>query len=204
MRKMGYCQAETRGWENEARLYVAQKHLTAEMDKNWNSTESAETRQISTSVFLQKLQKDVRIALLTQTEGSVLSSRLTWTITKRQQVNLANFCGPHRMAEFGRDLFRLPCPTALLKQEHLEQRGLLNISKDGDSISFLGNLCQSHLQFKKKKLFSGGNSCVSLCLFASFSVTGHHWRESSSVSLQMFAHVDEIPHCLLFSRLNTL
>lgn len=50
---------------------------------------------------LWNLQNDIRIALLTQNKGPIQSGMLTWTVTKRQQVNLASFCSPHRIKQNG-------------------------------------------------------------------------------------------------------
>ena len=52
------------------------------------------------------------------------------------------------ITEWSRHLWRSSGPTSLLKQGHLEQvartmlRWLLNISKEGDSTTPVGNLCQ--------------------------------------------------------------
>jgi len=54
-----------------------------------------------------------------------------------------------RLVGVGRDLWRSSCPTPLLRQGHPEQlhrpasKWVLNISKDGDSPTSLGNLSPS-------------------------------------------------------------
>lgn len=49
-------------------------------------------------------------------------------------------------------------------QVHIQMA--LNISKDGDSASSLGNLCQYSVTFSKKcSLVLRGNFCVSVCSY---------------------------------------
>jgi len=67
------------------------------------------------------------------------------------------------MVEFVRGLWRLSCPTALLKKGHQEQVAqnhaldqviwLLNISKEGDTTVSVDNLFQCSVTLTVKKCF---------------------------------------------------
>lgn len=88
-----------------------------------------------------------------------------------------------RMDEAGRDL-RSSGPRPLFMQDHVEQavhdhiQMLQNISKDGDSTMFLGNLCQCLVTYTfTQKVFPDVQTEPSVCQFvptASGSVTKQH------------------------------
>ena len=85
---------------------------------------------------------------------------------------------------------------------------ILNISKEGKSITFLGNLFHCSVTHTVKKhclMFRGNLLSASLCLWCC-PVTGHHWKDPGSIftalSLQVFIHMDEILLSLLFFKLN--
>ena len=77
-----------------------------------------------------------------------------------------------RTVEVRRDLWRSPCPTPSSSRDTYSRlprsvfRRLLNISKDGDSATSLGNLCQCSVALIVKKcflMFRWSLLCFSLC-----------------------------------------
>lgn len=88
---------------------------------------------------------------------------------------------------------------------------VFNISRDGDSIAFLGNLCQCTVTLTVKKyflMFRGNPLCFSLCsvlLVLSLGTTEKSLTDSLPFSscLQGYIHITKIPPpSLLFTRLN--
>ena len=104
----------------------------------------------------------------------------------------------HRMAELGRDLCRSSCPATSRRLHRTISRWLLSISKDGDSTTSLGNLCQCRSPSQWKSVSSFVQREPPIFQFVpvvSGPVTGHQWKEPVSVfftpSLQVFEHIDE-------------
>jgi len=77
----------------------------------------------------------------------------------------------HRMAEFGRDLWRWSGPISLLKQGHPELVAQDHVQRafeysPGDSTNSLGNLCQCSVTFMLTKYFLKFRAnclCFSVC-----------------------------------------
>lgn len=88
--------------------------------------------------------------------------------------------GNHRLIDTGRDLLRSSGPALLLKQGHVQCNYrsfpdcFFNISKDGDTITALSNLCQRLVNLRIQKrflMFRGTLQCFSGSLHFGLSLS---------------------------------
>jgi len=125
-------------------------------------------------------------------------------------------CFHPRTVEVGRDLggdlVQAPCSTRATSSQlpRTVSRQLLNISKDGDSITSLGNLCQRLLTLTVKKCFltfRGNLPCFGLCplpLVLSLGTTKKSRAPSPSHRPFGYSHQFRRSHpSFLISRLNS-
>lgn len=131
-----------------------------------------------------------------RTPALYLAFENTWFFFKKRTWNciflteistvLTTYCSQnHRTAMAGRDL-RGQLVTQGIAQDNVQMsRQHLNISKDGDTTTSLGNLLQSVLGPSDKKcflLFTGNILCFTLLVpTAPCSVIKHHWKEPGCI-----------------------